>query len=164
MTIGEEVYTGASEFGKINAVIGLIFAIIICTGLIIGGIYLIRERDKITSEVTGTVLNANCLPVANNQYSCSFDVKYNVNNKEYTRRFKRTGDPIQNSDNIEVSFDPENPDNSYIDYMSKKLTGEILLGIGIFVLVASIISTFLTFRYKFFAAAQGVAAGVNLIR
>jgi hypothetical protein len=165
MPIGEELYTGAAEFGKISAIISLVFLSIVCIGLIIGGIYLARQTDKLTSKVTGTVLNANCLPVANNQYSCSFQVKYTVNGKEYQRYFKRTSnEPVQVNDNIDIYYDPENPDNSRADYISKKLIGKILIGIGIFVLIGTIISTILTFKFKFFAAAQGAAAGINLIR
>jgi len=63
MDLGSKIYSGAAEFGKINAIFGAIIGSLIGLGLIIGGIYLLIKRPDIqttdgTSDISPVLIGA----------------------------------------------------------------------------------------------------------
>ena len=55
--LGDEIYSGAASFGKLRAVIGVIIGTIIGIGLIIGGIFALIHKTKLTGKTTGTSID-----------------------------------------------------------------------------------------------------------
>lgn len=166
--LGSELYSGAATFGKIRAVIGVIFGTIFGIIFIVGGIVLIRKKVQLISQKMGTITNnPNCIKFDDKndvQYRCTnIDVKYNVDNKDYTMN-KSTYGPFEykQGNQIDVYYDPNDPFNAELQSDNKHIIGWIGLVSGIFIFIGSWFWLWMTWHYKFVAAAGGVAGVVDI--
>ena len=85
--LGTEVYSGMAEYGKIRSGISLVFVTIIALVFIIIGGYLAFRKETYTRKVSGKIEKSECTVVTRGDkksYNCSLDIKYKVNDKEYT--------------------------------------------------------------------------------
>ena len=168
-SLGEEIYSGASTFGRIEAWIAAIITSIIGLIFIIGGITMISHHTKFTNSVQGTVLNSNCTTFTgdNNtqQYSCTLTIEYKVNGKPY--QITTAKDSIYNytkGNYITVYYDPKNPQNGKLINDNNKVLGIIALVAGILIPLFAWIWLWITYKSKFAAAAGGVSGAFNLLR
>ena len=74
MALGDELYEGTAEFGRIEAVIGVVFGTIFGVIAIIVGIFLLLSKNKHTKNVMGTITSASCPAYVDNN-----TIKYNCN-------------------------------------------------------------------------------------
>ena len=169
-SLGQEIYSGAAGFGKIEAVIGVIIGTIIGLAMLIIGIVMMFAKNIYTAKTIGTIVVANCSQyTANNtsdNYNCSLLIKYTANGTTYSKQFTTDGiNRYVENMTVDISYNPENPEDSQLGtVLNYKLTGGILIFFGIFIAIGTWIWLWITRRSKFAAAAGGVAGAWNLLR
>jgi uncharacterized membrane protein len=168
-SVGEELYSDASTFGRIEGWIVAIITTIIGLIFIIGGIIMIAHHTTFTNNVQGTVLNANCINFTgdNNtqEYSCTLNIEYEVNGKTY--QITTAKDSVYNytkGNDITVYYDPKNPQNGKLNNDNHKVLGIIALVAGILIPLFAWIWLWITYKSKFAAASGGVAGAFNLLK
>jgi hypothetical protein len=175
--LGDEIYSGAASFGKLRAIIGVIFGTIISIGLIIGGILAIIHKIKFTSKTTGISIDSKGQPVpvntcsSNNDkdnnitYQCNFKVEYTIGSDKYYKTFNTSKNTnYSGQTNIVIYYDKKDPSNVALDQDDYHIIGYFLLGIGIFTLLASWIGLWIVYKYKFAAAASGAAGAIQMVK
>ena len=173
--LGDQMYEGAAEAGKVYTTIKLVFASIISIIFLIIGFYLIFSKNKHTEEVTAQITKINqngCRETGTNTNNnigviiCDTLISYSYNGIEYKDKSLKTSDDIyhQVGDNVTIFVDPINPSDFSTESKSKDRTlGFIFIGISIFCVAIALLMWWLSRRYKFIGAVEGASLGVNLI-
>jgi hypothetical protein len=170
----KDLYSGAQSFGKIRAVFGVIFGTLFGIIAIIAGILLIKHKKKRTSSVIGNVVDQNgksipiqCISTVdennNSMYNCNFQVSYSINNQNYSHPFNTSSIYYNGLSQVTLYYDPDSPGDVSLDIDDYHKTGYIFIGIGIFILISSWVYLWIIMKYKFAAAANGVAGAAGLI-
>lgn len=169
MSVGNEIYEGASEFGRILAKIGVVIGTIVGLGLIIAGSILLFKKTKRSEKMSGTVTAAECKEHVierderkNTMYNCHLEVEY-ANGKTMKDRID-SSEWYSEGDKIDVYVDPDNEENVSLSSDNTKPFGIILLVIGIFVIGFSWLWLWITNKSKFAAASGGVASTIRMFR
>ena len=168
--IGQELYTGTADFGRIMAIIGAVIATLIGIGMIIGGIVALHHTTTRTAQVQGEVTNNNpCTPTAVNnvvKYNCIIDVTFTLSAKVYTANFINNNSNInyRKGDAITVYYDPKNPSDNGLLSDNSKIVGWVLLGIAPFIILFAWLWVYITRKSKVAAAAGGVASIFDMFR
>jgi len=149
---GEMVYTGLAEFGRIRMTIGLVFAVIICTALIVFGFYdIFLDPVQLVATITGQDKN-------------TYNIEYVYNGVTY----KSTIIDIPVSKTVTIWINPTNPNLCSISrdevIQKDKSLGWQLVGIGAFILIISSLFYYLTIKSKAFAAFEGASGVINVFR
>ena len=164
--LASEIYEDTSSLGRVISLISLIVGIIIAIVLFICAFSFQKTPDK--PFTTATILSSSCTNVINNnktEYSCILNLKYTVNNKEYTNFITTQSNTYYNQNApIDITYETDNPNKIYIKSLDNTTISYISCGVGIVIILASGINYYLTSRYKFYAAGSGVASTVNLFR
>jgi hypothetical protein len=161
--LGNEMYTGAASFGQIRALIVAVIGTIISIIMIVIGIYMLFKKKINTVSVDATILNLNCNSVQNNIQNCNLNLSYNYNGIQ-NRYVQYSGNIVYSvNQKLTVYVDTDNGD-VYLDFPSPKEVGSVLLILGFIILIGCWFMYWLTKRYKFFAAAEGVSGAFNLFR
>jgi TM2 domain-containing membrane protein YozV len=173
-SLGNEIYSGAAELGKFKTTIGLFFGIFFGIVLLIIGIVLLKNSDqnKHTQQVSANIVKLiSCNPYSNNNqlnYSCNFNISYEFNNKAYlppNTIYVNTTRTYNVGDSIDIYIDPNNP-SDYSQESKKQdiFVGYFIIGISLIVSIGSIVSWWLSQKYKLFAAYEGASVGLQLFR
>jgi len=183
-SMGDQLYTGAAEVGKIRTTIGLVFAVIIGIILLIAGISLLLKKNVHTMKVSATVDSGTCPPIYTNtkngsyiNFKCDLKISYVHDGERYPKLDATPGSeptffPLSitstqayvKGNTVDVYIDPNNPvDYSLESLQSDKLAGWIFIGIAVFIVGMSYLMRWLSQRYKFFAAAEGVGLATNIV-
>jgi hypothetical protein len=171
------IYTGASDFGQWTALLSAFLATLIGLLAIGVGIYLLVEDSLRTQKVQGTVESVTCSGTTSSTTSsstssgsCLIDVRYVVQRKTFTRKFAVDNPTtLQKGSTVTLFVDPKDPqDNVVLDIgnannNAASIAGGVLIGVGLLILIVGWIVYYLTRRYKFFAAAEGVGEAANII-
>lgn len=178
-SLGQTVYSDVASFGRFYAIIGAIFITLLCIGMFIGGIYLLtRPKDTTVPGKISKILSAgkevqfeSCTPSGERNYRCSgLYTTYTVDGKEYVSGELTMDSPnasISVGDTVNVNYDKTQPaavksiDENKI---STRTIGWILIGLAVLMLFGAWLQVYLTQRYKFFGAAEGVAGAFNVMR
>jgi hypothetical protein len=169
--LGDQMYEGAAEAGKVYTTVKLVFTSIISIFFLIIGIYLIFSKNKHTEEVTAQITKINpngCRETGNNNsiVICDTVISYSYNGTEYKDKSLKTSDDVyhQVGDSVSIFVDPNNPSDFSTESKSKDRTvGFIFIGISIFCVAMALLMWWLAQRYKFIGAVEGASLGVNLI-
>ena len=180
--IGDQLYTGAAEVGKIRTTISLVIAVIIGVVLLIVGFILLFKKNVHSFTVSALVDSANCSPVTrfvNNtmstSYNCELKISYMYKGERYPPMsgsdptFFPLNMPLSDrqytkGNSVDIFIDPNNPsDNSLESAQSDRIAGWICIGFAIVIVGMSYLMRWLSQRYKFFAAAEGIGLGANII-
>ena len=161
------IYSGAAGFGRLYATFSAIAATIFAIGLVIGGIYVIYHRSHL-SEVVGKVTKPSygCVTVHNKNgatTTCKVDVTFTVDKKVYNKTFTSSTQYAKVGMDVNVFYNPSNPEDAEIDPLAKWI-GWAMIGGAVFLVVASWGWVWLTQRYKFLAAAEGVKGAYDILR
>jgi hypothetical protein len=167
--IGKEVYSGAAEFGRIRAAIGFVVGVIVGTIFIIGGVALIKKKVKLTGKVQGTVTNhPSCTLHQDDQDQSLFkcldvNIKYTVGDKDYNITVQTdSSTKYSNNTTMNVYFNPSNPGNGQLLSDDMHVLGWVGLVLGIILVIGSSVQLWLSRKYKFVAAAQGVGGAISI--
>lgn len=161
--------SGVATYGKIQAVIGTILAVLIVGVLVYFGFD--RLKDKHTSSADGTIASVNspgCTPDNSNQnivtYSCPVSISYTVDGKSYTisQTLIQTKQAVVN-DKVVIRYDPSNPAEGLVEFPPKTM-GYVFLGSAALILLFTIVNTTLVFKSDAYATVTGGAAIAGLIR
>lgn len=164
-SVGEEIYSGTANAGKIFAIIGAIGTTILGLFLIIVGIHIINHRSHLKS-VKGTVAeNSNCIVAQmgqNTQKTCDTTINYAVDGKKY-KKILDTGFTRYNKDDpITVYYSPKTPDKPEANPLPK-FVGWALIVISLLMVIGSWFWLYLTEKYKVVAAAGGAGGLLNIV-
>jgi hypothetical protein len=174
--LGTEMYSGAATYGEIRALIGAIVGTIIGVIMIGLGIDFILKKKVNFDSVNATILNVNCAPqnIQNNQnnqniqtqnQNCNINVSYTYNGKSQNKFIQYTGSYVYSvNQQVTVYINKDNENDIYLIKPNIKDVGIILLIIGLILIIGGWFVYWLTRRYKFFAAAEGVAGAYSLFR
>lgn len=168
--VGQEIYSGAASFGRGYAIFSAIMATVISLILIGVGIWLLFQKDPDTKSVQAKVDDAQCtfVPASKNSsssWSCLVTVTYEVDGKKYTNKLTSDGQTqYQKGQIITIHYNPQDPQQSELTPIRYKLFGGVTLGIGLFIILASWGTVWLTRRYKAFAAVEGASGLWHMFR
>jgi hypothetical protein len=167
-----QVYSDVASFGRGYAFIGAIFATVIGVLLLGGGIYFIQKEDPDKGQATGKItqiLSDACKGGSKNNPSCKYMVKFQAPDPHSPHKEKKYTASVfsfhyyQVGDTTEVFYNPDNPSQAELNKKPYKMVGGLMLAISAFVIFGSWLNYYLSRRYKFYAAAGGVAGGLNLV-
>jgi hypothetical protein len=164
--LASEIYEDTSSLGRVISLISLIVGIIIAIILFICAFSFQKTPDK--PFTTATILSSTCTSVINNnntEYSCILNLKYTIDNVEYTNYITTQSNIYYNKNaSIDITYEVGYPNKIYIKSLDNTTISYISCVVGIVIILASSINYYLTSRYKFYAAGTGVASTVNLFR
>lgn len=172
-SLGSKMYTGAASFGRIYAIIGLVITSIIALVLVCWGIYIILHPSKRITKTSATITRTPvCVPSINNnkiQYTCNIEIEFTpINSTEIIKGVISVKSDIDYSrpehKTIGIYYNKTNPSDYSIDKGAEALTGGIMIGVGIIIVIISYLIYWGTKKSKTFAAGVGVYEGVKLIK
>lgn len=163
-SLGEDIYSGAASFGRAWAFIGAIIGTIIGIGLFIGGIYLATRKVSIET-VQAIITSVNCRPIQNNNQMCNIGIEYTFKNEKKNTNIDYNGNRMFSvNQKIDVYINLDKPSEITIDSPASKTAGIIMIIVGIIIIGLAWLWYWLTKRYKFLGAAQGVGGAIDIIR
>jgi hypothetical protein len=175
--IGSEIYSGASEFGKLRAIIGVVLGTLFGVIFIIGGIALIMQKVKLSGKVQGTIVKNNktdalkCYEHTDQQQNVMFKcvnvtIDYEVENKTYTLADQTIdgGNNYKIGDKIDIYYNPSNPEKGQLKSDNFHMIGWVGLIIGILLLIGAWFQLWVVRKYKFAAAAEGVGGAIDIAK
>lgn len=167
--VGDQLYSGAAELGQFRTTISLFIAIFIGIIFVIIGIILLTKKNVHTTQVSATVVSGNCIQILDKNNSshsnCNLIVSYTYNGQNYpTCKLNTSGPQYVPGNTIDIFVDPNHPEDYSLESLqSDRVSGWILIGAAIFIVAIAYLTRWLSQRYKFFAAAEGVGLGANII-
>lgn len=165
------VYSGAATFGKFSAIVGGIIGTLIA--LIIGGfgIYIIVESLRRTMSIRAKITKSTC-GGSSSSNQCEITVAYpdNSSNSDSNAMCSKVFTVDNNSKyeegkSVIVYYDPSDPCNtgSLDSQEQNAIVGGIMIFVALFIIIIVWLVVYLTYKYKFFAAAEGVGTVIRLI-
>ena len=169
-SLGSELYSGAATFGKIRVIIGVIFGTIIGLALLVVGIVLIVKKYKLNVSTMGTIMNdPNCSrhkeKDSGTMYDCNgMNIAYVVDGKSYTLNGSTNSTyNYVKGNSIRVYYQSDKPSNAALSSDNTHIAGWISVLIGLVMLIGSWFWFIMAMKYKFVAAAEGVAGAAGLV-
>nr|QBK92162.1 MAG: protein of unknown function DUF3592 [Pithovirus LCPAC304] len=166
--VGDSLYSGASDFGKFSAivsgVIGTLFALIF-VGF---GIYLIVEALRRTKTTQGKITLTKCPKTTDQNRVCDITVSYTSDqpSKMCTAQFTVEDEPkFAKGKEVTVFLDPSEPcvSGSLESQKQDSILGIVLLAGGLLFICILWLIVYLTYKYKFFAASEGVGTVLQIV-
>lgn len=167
--IGSGIYSGVAMYGRFQAIIGVIFGVIISLILISVGVSKLRDPHTSVAQMTVTSVDG-CSQNTNITKKgtiitnlCTVSVAFNSSNgKRYTVQNVEVSwpTPLKVGMLINLRYDPANP-TSVVQEMSPHALGWGLIGGGVFLSAIVIGIAILSFKSKGFAAVEGTASLAN---
>lgn len=165
--LGDKLYNGAASFGRFNAIIGIIIASFIGGIFIIIGLFLLIKKNRYTNKVEATVKTATCNKITNAEQqpiiSCALTLEYHVNGKLINGTLYTNDREYKIGDKFPVYYNDQNPQDVLLKPSSNKMLGGILLGVGLVLILFTVLHYYIVSRFKFAAAASGVGNAYNMI-
>lgn len=152
----DKVYSGLAIFGKIQETIASVIITIVCVVFIILLFVYMNYKGKLDQKTIGTIISID--------KSGNAQVQYPALNANGVQGFYTITIMVKNSkvgDTIELVYSKNSPNNA-IRPVSTKMLWIVIAVLGA-VIVASWIWTWLTFKYKPIAAAQGVGGIIDIV-
>jgi hypothetical protein len=168
--LGDRLYNDAASLGRLRALIGLVVGSIIAVVIFMVGVSKMMSTNKHSAgiqakitQLTGCSNTSPKTPV----YQCTVALTYIVNGVTYNvPSFKASSAaPLVVNDPIMIYYDPANPTDISSDSLDgdKKL-GMILMGVAFLIVGMAYFFWWLSKRYAFFAAAEGVGLAGQALR
>lgn len=168
-SIGNKIYSGSAELGKIQSSIGLYVAMFVSIIMICIAVYLFTRKSDGLVDGKAIVQNSQCTShydthAKRMMHNCDLTVKYVVDGKEYTGKTGLTSNTAYNiGDSVDISYDPKNPTQIRPKEVSKKLIAVILSVVALLVGGGAFLNYYLTSKSETYAAAQGAATTMNVL-
>jgi len=163
-----DIYSGASDFGKFSAIIGGIIGTLIGLIFIGMGSYIIYEASRRTQSVQGKITDSKCESTTSQNRQCMITVSYTTSQPSQmcTGSFSvQDENRFDKGNTITIFYDPSDPCNtgSLESREQDTIIGIILIVIGLFLIFIVWLVVYLTYKYKFFAAAEGVGTAIRIL-
>jgi len=163
-SLSSEIYTGTADFGKTWSVIGAITSTFIGIILFVVGIVILVNKSTYKSVMGIAVSDSVCSWSNNNGNSiasCTTEVKYSVG-IDYQQNIDTGSSRYKAGDYVKVYYgnNPNSPTGNPVS----SLVGWVLIIIAVLMIASSWIWVFLTRKYKFAAAAEGVSGAWGIIK
>jgi len=149
----QPVYDATAMIGIAYAIFTTIIATIICSFLIYFGVWIKNMDADKTAKAVGVVKDAIC---NTKEKSCVATINYTVDNVEYSVS-STTGGVVNKGQNIDVYYDPKNP-NNFSSNSYTYVIGWVIIVIAVIILLSSWGWLIMTIFFKPIAAASGVGA------
>lgn len=168
--LGSQLYSGAADFGKFRAKIGLFIGCVISIIAIIFGIYMVLRHVKLTAQTSGHIIKITerCKKANDGNYMCDPEtIEYTVDGKNYqiTRSIiSKTEFRKLQSHIVQIYYDPTNPSHADTRSDNMKTVGVLAIGFGLIVIALAYLSYWIVNKYKFAAAASGVGGAADIMR
>ena len=171
-----DIYSDAASFGQTYSTILLVIAFFIGLIMVGASVALLMQKNQHIDRVTATITDSSCDPniSASRTRTCYVNLQYNykgntykVPNFSYNYYSDNNFNPNPNLVNsqIVVYVDPNNPtDVSSTSKATDRNMAFVLMGFGVFIVLIAGFRWWLTRQSKFFAAASGAGAGIDLFR
>lgn len=163
--IVDNLYDDASSLGKIQSLIGLIFAIVIGLVLIIIGYYYVSSSNKyvLTTGVVKSVICEDKIQSKTTDKSttttttkvCTLNIEYNVNNVIYTNTLTTNNEVHSANQSIQIEYLESDPNKIRMPGLSDSTIGYISSGISAIIILGAGLNYYLSSNYKLYASAQG---------
>jgi hypothetical protein len=158
---------GVAAYAKFNALIGVFITFIIfCCTSYIGYYYFYNKEDIYDNNFTkGTVKDSTCTKYRNNtknsndiSWDCSMNLLYNINNNEYVQNYHTNSSTYYSpGSNIDLRYNKYNNNDITTDTYSNHFKGSVIMFIGFFLLLLSLIYTYSVFTWKIVAVTSGAS-------
>lgn len=166
--IGNQIYTGAAEYGKVMAIIKAAIAIVIGTIFIAVGIFLAVRKTNRTSFVSGTIINIpTCVENGTNKsinWNCNIIIQYVINGKTYKTPLNTNGNiHYLTGQTVDLYYDPNNITDIDMGTDNTHVIGYFIIVIAAITMIISIIWAYLATRYKSIAAVEGAYDAIDMV-
>lgn len=174
----QNVYTGASDFGKFTSVISAVFSTLIGLVFIAVGIYLIIEDNARQTQIQGDVQSVNCpSPEGDNdditpskgrpENDCLVNIQYKVDKKNFNKNFAVSSNTsLKQGDKVTLFVDPSNPKDNIVlgsNNNSETIAGLVLISAGAFIILVGWLIVYFSYKYKFFSAVEGTSTAIKYL-
>lgn len=161
-TLTEDLVDDAVKYQKVKTSISSVFFVILSIILISIGIYIrfVRKNKPDTLAQITKVVECNEVKVSNSgetktTYTCVLEIKYTINEKEYTNKLivENLDRKYYENETVKINYDNENP-NNISTYTDMYIVSYILIGLGTIFLICIGINLYLVHKYKTYALIQ----------
>lgn len=160
-------YDAAATFGRVVAFVKMVFGCIIGIVLTVVGIVLIRQKKVYTGSTTAKVTDPKCTSYTDTnkgrsttRTECAVNAIYTVDGKEYNGSLVVRRN-IADGQMIPIQYVPSNPTDMREPVVASKTVGIVLIFLGLFIAIGTIIWFILTLRYKVVAAGTGAVTAAD---
>lgn len=160
MSVAETIYEDAAAIGRFRAWIGLMVACVIGFILFIAGVAKLYS-GKTNQAVSGTIKTVSCT-LTNKTYQCNAVVSYMVNENGYNTNIVLTSaTPYTVGQNLTIYVNPSDPNDISAN---ADMSGWYFIAAAVFIVLIGYAVLWVSQKYKFFAAAEGVGTAGSVIR
>lgn len=160
MSITETIYEDAAAIGRFRAWIGLIVACVIAFILFIAGVVKLYS-GKTNQSLPGTIKTVSCT-LSNKTYQCNATIAYTMNQIGYTTNIVlNSTTPYTSGQDITIYVNPSDPND--VSAVSDISGWYFIIG-AILIVSIGYATLWISQKYKFFAAAEGVGTAGSVIR
>lgn len=167
MEFGKNIYRGAAEYGKFTSSIQFYIFSAVAVVMIIIGLYLIIKKQT-TRVTTGKIVKADCNRIymkKGYRYECTLKIEYNIDTIPYTSIINTSSaTSYYQGQNIDVSYEIDNPTKIKIKQVSSKIIGLIVIIVALMIAGGSYLTKYITQHYEAAAAAKGAANIVSMFK
>ena len=154
-SITENIYEDAASIGRFRAWIGLIIGCIL--GLILFFVGLAKVYSSKTKQpVVGKIKTVSC-----DKNTCTADVTYTINQQSYISTIVLPVSSYAAEQTLTIYVNPSDPKD--ISALSD-ISGWYFIAGGVLIVLSAYLMLWISQKYKFFAAAQGVGVAGSLIK
>jgi hypothetical protein len=163
----ETLYTGATEFGRVSAVVGGIFGTLLGIILIAVGAFFSLESTRLSQQIRARITSKTC-----RDDICQIGVEYDPpagSSGNPCRATIETGrqqsQDFRVGGTITIFYDPRQPcQNPSLEFRRINIAlGLVLIFSGILIIVVVWFVVWLTQEYTFAAATEGVLTVIDLV-
>ena len=152
-------------YGRFQSIFVLLLGLIFGIMFIIAGYNETKNIHKEQVNALITKVISSCVKSQNNStYECDFEVKYTVDNTEYTEQIKVSSTTFyKEGQSIVLYYDKQNPRDAIYLNISPRSSETIFIVIGIIAILGSIAYTVMIWKSRTFATVGGAASLAGLI-
>lgn len=156
--LGSDIVNATATYGRVSAIITVVFVVIFGIIGVIAGIYLIRKKNPYTKNVLGTIISES---PSIQPGQCTASVSYSLNGNSLKRNITVTQCNYKPGDTIKLQVDPSNPLDVREAQISGKVLGTAIILIAIIVVVFAVGNAYLVTKNKTIAAVEGTSDLIN---
>ena len=169
-SVGDKIYDGTAELGRIRSVIGLVCGIIIGLLLLSAGAYMLSTDQSNLVDTTALVKKATCVSYYDaenkkNMYNCNIDIEYKIVDKVYNSTISASAStPYAEGRTIDVTYDKNIPENVQSQILRNKWLGLGSLGCASLIICCAAVTYYITSKSKVAAAVYGADGVASMLR